>query len=295
MFGHEPDNISHLRLFMATLTFTIPEPERIPILEHMEQQKTDEQAALDKKNTLQIEMRACWKRGEGWQVEFGLLLIQFRNVTEHGEWIKFLETEFDLHRQTAWNWMRKAAEVHCVTLDDRIENRVDEPDNLPEEVADGLQEHQDKLDELEENGSKIVLISLLKLDVTEDEKERYKAVLKSERDWVRVILRDAFDKILEGKPVIRTGKMVAIMPDDCVENPVYFDQPEMPLVSTKEPEIMSGDRPISEHLTIGENGLPEKFFEHPEDLDDDNELHDFDGSVVHAGWAEAHNKSEGVN
>lgn len=214
------------------------------------------------------QLRTCWKCGEGWRLKFGRLLIQYHDAAEYGDWIKSLKSEFDLHRQTAWNWMKKAAEVDGILLQEEKTNN-DEPDNFPEDIADGLDEHQSILDKIEKDRIKTVPISMIKVTGTKEEQDRYKAVVKKDREWVLKIQHDAFHTILAGKPPEyseaddRPHKRLETLPDDAVENPIYFDQPEMPVAEEAEimPAFYSGDNDVDSRNIIA---LPEILGGQPE-------------------------------
>src|ERR1700723_144434 len=146
------------------------------------------------------QLRATWKLGQGWRLEFGRLLIKFRAVCDHGTWVAFLESEFRLHRQTAFNWMNKAKEADGVKLDEETVN-TDEPDAHAETVSTMIDQEREKVNEAigrDLNGPKSYRIILE--GVTEDEKDLFKAVMKMEREWVQGILRQAFNTIIAGKP-----------------------------------------------------------------------------------------------
>jgi hypothetical protein len=159
-------------------------------------------------------LRILWQSGSGWRLEFGRELREYRKVTQHGEWIKFLESEFGLHRQTAYNWMRKAAAADGVSLDEP-QNNNDESDAYADEVAGLIAEEQARVEKAEDvklNGPKPY--RLLLDSVTEDEKDMFKAELKSDREWVQSILRAAFETIIAGKPVVHTGGKLPETPED---------------------------------------------------------------------------------
>jgi transposase-like protein len=172
---------------MNTTTPDLTEVERIPP-GNVEDQPHEEDACA-RKLRLQDEMRACWKRGEGWQIEFGRLLRKYRTVTLPGEWIKFLKSEFDLHRQTAWNWMRKAAEADGVSFLDEPQTRVDEPDTFAETVH---AEINDAHDNVENAKKKIAPFRMILDDVTPAEREQYQAACKENRERVQDVSRILF-------------------------------------------------------------------------------------------------------
>jgi hypothetical protein len=174
-----------------------------------------------KKEAAKNRLRAAWHFGDDWRLTFGRELIATRDDIPHGEWIKFLESEFGLHRQTAYNWMRKAAEADGVSLDEPQTNG-DEPDTHADDVAGLIADEQNKVEkalDVQLNGPKPIR---LVLDAaTEDEKELYKAELKSNREWVQGILRDAFNTILAGKPVVTGQKLNMTTMND--EQPINDD------------------------------------------------------------------------
>ncbi len=155
-------------------------------------------AALD---LIKDQLRATWKMGEGWRLEFGRQLIQFREVAPHGVWISFLESEFGLNRQTAYNWMNKAKEADGIKLDAETVN-TDEPDTHAETVSTMIDEEREKVNEAlkrDLNGPKSYRIIVE--GVTEDEKGMFKLVMSKEHEWVQSILREAFYTIIKGKPM----------------------------------------------------------------------------------------------
>jgi hypothetical protein len=124
---------------METQTENFLEPLETPVV--LPDTPTEHEVAV----ALEAEMRACWKRGEGWQVEFGLLLYKYRKAVAHGQWIKFLKSEFGLHRQTAWRWITAATEHYNLPpLSDEV-NEPDEPNPLPEKIAKAIKEHKEKI------------------------------------------------------------------------------------------------------------------------------------------------------
>jgi len=188
----------------------------------METETTTLLETMDGYNELESikdQLRAKWQNGNEWRLEFGRLLIVFRKEAQHGEWIEFLQTEFGLHRQTAYNWMRQAKETDGLPVDEAL-NLSDETDPHAEDVGDLIAEEQEKVNaakKMQLNGPKPIRLVLDA--VTEDEKEHYKDHLKRDHRWVQSILRRAFDEILVGKVVIRTGNALQQVPEDTVE---YF-------------------------------------------------------------------------
>jgi hypothetical protein len=164
-------------------------------------------------------LRAKWHFGDNWRLEFGRELRISRNDIPHGEWIDFLETEFGLHRQTAYNWMRKAAEADGVSLDEPQTNS-DEPDTHAETVTSLIDEAREKVENAPVlNGPK--QYRLILDAVTEDEKELFKAEMKSDRDWAQSILRTAFETVIAGKPVVHADRVaMEMLPEDNVLLPI---------------------------------------------------------------------------
>lgn len=154
---------------MTTTTPDLREVKHIPVGNAEEQ--PHEENIFDRQVYLETEMRACWKRGEGWRIEFGRLLRKYRLVTEHGQWIKFLKAEFDLHRQTAYRWMRKSAEADGVPFDEPW-TQVDEPDEFSETVNDAIDEARDNVENAKKKSSPFRMV----LDnVSPSEREEYQA------------------------------------------------------------------------------------------------------------------------
>jgi transposase-like protein len=151
-------------------------------------------------NTIKDQLRDAWQRGGEWRLEFGRLLIKFREVARHGEWIKFLEAEFGLHRMTAHRWMQKAAEADGIDITEMEEREEVAPDEYAEELEERIADEaaeRDLAKKAESRNFKMVVTS-----VTPEEIADYKKQLKAENEWARSVLRRAFDEIRAGRPVV---------------------------------------------------------------------------------------------
>lgn len=170
-------------------------------------------------NSIKDQLRACWQRGSEWRLEFGRLLTQLRAVTGHGEWIKFLESEFGLHRQTAHNWMLKAKEADGVPIDEEVE-QDDQPDEYASEVKERIADERAERDEKSSpRRFKMVLVS-----VSPDEISRYNEQMKTNRAFVQNVLRKAFEEILAG-PTPTGNKMVLLDEDGTLPIQPVSDMP----------------------------------------------------------------------
>jgi hypothetical protein len=188
----------------------------------------------NKVESIKDQLRAKWQNGNEWRLEFGRLLIAFRKEARHGAWIQFLEKEFGLHRQTAFNWMQQAKKTDGLPIDEAL-NLSDEADPHAEEVDGLIAEEQKKIavaKTTQLNGPKPIR---LVLDAaTEDEKKTYKEQLKRDHQWVQVILRRAFDEILSRKAVVRTGKKLELVPEEGDE--VFATDADLPAIFQQEAE-----------------------------------------------------------
>jgi transposase-like protein len=195
----------------------------------------DQMEGYNKVESIEDQLRAKWQNGHEWRLDFGRLLIAFRKEARHGGWIQFLEKEFGLNRQTAFNWMRQAKETDGLPVDEAL-NLSDEIDPYAEDVGELIAEEREKVaaaKKIQLNGPKPIRLVLD--SGTEDEKERYKDRLKRDREWVQSILRRAFDEILIGKTVVHSRKTLELVPEEDGWEMAVNDG-DLPAIFQQEPE-----------------------------------------------------------
>lgn len=200
---------------------------------------------------IKTQLRDAWQRGDEWRLEFGRLLIKFREVARHGEWIKFLETEFDLHRMTANRWMRKAAEADSIDITEVEEREEVAPDEYAEELEERIADEIAERDLVKKDAPRNFRMVIT--SVTPEEIADYKKQWKAENEWAQSILRRAFDEIRAGRPaVVRDENYVSetlnTLPDDpWVPNVnhtrkkinIWAAEDDRPLVANQGPEYAS--------------------------------------------------------
>jgi hypothetical protein len=147
---------------------------------------------------LEADLRACYKHGKEWRLEFGRLLLNYRRLVPDG-WVKFVKDEFDLHRQTAWRWMHEACDVDGMPYPDvAVKSEADpDPDTQADTILEALQEAREEVEEAKKRKAPFRMIVD---DVTDDERERFQEIWKNQRSRVQEILRNALDEILN--PVV---------------------------------------------------------------------------------------------
>jgi hypothetical protein len=165
-------------------------PRRTIEIEPTSEAVAKEKALEDAKQDL----RDTWKFGEGWRLDFGRKLNQYRPLFGYGKWVKFVEDEFGLHRMTACRWI-KAALKEDGWPEDKEVNEFDVPNARAEDIKrlikKAQQEAQDNPPDVGPLSYRVVIPN-----ITEDEKKRYQKRLLHEPDFVKNVFKKAWLEVV---------------------------------------------------------------------------------------------------